>query len=112
MTIDLLIKLAYAAACISHGPPTEDIGAQLSKFRRVDMPFSAARLSSREQRMVNKLVEASRDLESIYWRQSDPEGLALYEGLTGCRSVADKELRRFLMINSGHYALLENDQQF
>ena len=46
MTIDILLKLVYTAACISHGPPTEDIGAQLAKFRQVNMPFSAAGLSS------------------------------------------------------------------
>jgi hypothetical protein len=112
MTIDLLIKLVYAAACISHGPPTEDISAQLAKFRQVNMPFSAAGLSLREKQMVNKLVEASRDLESIYWRQSDPEGLALYTGLAGCTSVADKQLRHFILINGSHYDLLSENKPF
>jgi hypothetical protein len=112
MTITLLINLAYAAACISHGPLTEDIGAQLAKFRRVNMPFSATGLSPREKQMVNKLVEASRDLESIYWRQSDPEGLALYQGLAGCTSVADKQLRHFILINGSHYDLLSDNKPF
>src|SRR6476661_2384178 len=112
MTIDILIKLAYAAACISHGKPTEDIGAQLAKFRQVNMPFAAAGLSTREKQMVNKLVEASRDLESIYWRQSDPEGLALYQGLAGCTSAADKQLRRFILINGSHYDLLSENKAF
>jgi len=112
MTIDILIKLAYAAACISHGKPTEDIGAQLAKFRQVNMPFNAAGLSTREKQMVNKLVEASRDLESIYWRQSDPEGLALYQGLAGCTSVADKQLRHFILINGSHYDLLSDNKPF
>jgi len=112
MTIDILIKLAYAAACISHGKPTEDIGAQLAKFRQVNMPFNAAGLSTREKQMVNKLVEASRDLESIYWRQSDPDGLALYQGLAGCTSVADKQLRHFILINGSHYDLLSDNKPF
>ena len=112
MTIDLLIKLVYTAACISHGPPTEDIGAQLAKFRQVNMPFAAAGLSAREKQMVTKLVEASRDLESIYWRQSDPEGLALYTGLAGCTSVADKQLRHFILINGSHYDLLSENKPF
>jgi len=112
MTIDTLIKLAYAAACISHGKPTEDIGAQLAKFRQVNTPFNAAGLSTREKQMVNKLVEASRDLESIYWRQSDPDGLALYQGLAGCTSVADKQLRHFILINGSHYDLLSDNKPF
>jgi hypothetical protein len=112
MTINLLVKLAYTAVCISHGPPTEDIGAQLAKFRRVNMPFSAAGLSAREKRLVNKLVEASRDLESIYWRQSDLEGLALYKGLAGCTSLADMQLRHFIVINGSHYDLLSDNKPF
>ena len=112
MTLDLITWLTYAAVCISHGPPTENIGAQLAKFRRVNMPYKSAALSSRERQMVGKLVEASRDLESIYWRQSDPEGLALYQGLAGCTSAADKQLRRFLLINGSHYDLLENNKSF
>ena len=31
--------------------------------------------------MVDQLVIACRYLESMYWRQSDPEGLALYKAL-------------------------------
>jgi hypothetical protein len=112
MTLNLLAWLAYSAVCISHGQPTEDIGAQLAKFRRVNMPFSAADLSPREKQMVNKLIEASRDLESIYWRQSDPEGLALYQGLGGCTSVADKQLRHFILVNGSHYDLLSDNKPF
>ncbi len=76
------------------------------------MPFTAAGLSSRENQMVNKLVEASRNLESIYWRQSDPEGLALYQGLAGCTSVVDKQLRHFILINGSHYDLLSDNKPF
>jgi Peptidase family M49 len=112
MNLNLLTWLIYGALCVTHGQPTEDVGAQLAKFRRVNMPFSAAGLSSREQRMVRKLVEASRYLESIYWRQSDPEALALYNGLAGCERPADKQLRRFLMINGSRYDLLNENKPF
>src|SRR6202011_2054023 len=54
---------------------------RLARFRRVQMPFRAAGLSAREQQLVHKLVEACGYLESIYWRQSDPEGLTLYQSL-------------------------------
>ena len=52
-----------------------DLSAQLAKFKPVRMPYDSARLAPREQQMVAKLVEASQALESIYWRESDPEGL-------------------------------------
>ena len=52
-----------------------DLAQRLAKFRRVEMPFHSAGLTEREKKLVEKLVDASRYLENIYWRQSDPEGL-------------------------------------
>src|SRR5215475_4685718 len=76
------------------------------------MPFSVTGLSKQEQDMVNKLVEASRFLDSIYWRQSDPRGLDLYKRLTGCNTVMAQKLRRYLMINGSRYDLLEENKPF
>src|SRR4029079_16164964 len=70
--------------CSSHPAPTENIAAQLAKFRPVQMPFSTSGLSGREVQMVRKLVEAGKDLESIFWPQSDPAGLTLYQSLANC----------------------------
>jgi len=60
-----------------------DLAQRLAKFKRVPMPFHSTGLTAREQKMVEKLVDASRYLEDIYWRQSDPEGLTLYQSLAG-----------------------------
>src|SRR5579859_3808033 len=60
-----------------------DLAERLAKWRRVSMPFDTKGLSAREVKMVNKLVDASLHLEEIFWRQSDPEGLALYQSLAG-----------------------------
>ena len=98
--------------CSSHPVPTENIASQLAKFRPVSVPFASARLSSREVKMVRKLVEAGRYLESIYWRQSDPEGLALYKGLAGCTGRQEKQIRHYLLINGSRYDLLDGNRPF
>jgi len=90
----------------------EDINAQLAKFKPVKMPFNSAGLSAQERKMVLKLVEASQDLESIYWRQSDPKGLELYKRLASCTQPEAQKLRRFLMINGSRYDLLEENKPF
>ena len=66
-----------------------DLSQRLARFRRVQMPFQTAGLSAREQQLVRKLVEACGYLESIYWRQSDPEGLTLYQALASSRNRRD-----------------------
>ena len=82
----LAVALLAAAAAAT-------LDERLAKWKPVDMPFNSAGLSARERQMVEKLVEASQYLDDIYWRQSDPEGLALY------KSTKDPKLKRLLMIN-------------
>ncbi|HEY4816016.1 MAG TPA: hypothetical protein VIH67_01205 [Candidatus Acidoferrum sp.] len=91
---------------------TADLAHRLAKFRRVPMPFRTADLSAREQQLVRKLVEACGYLESIYWRQSDPEGLTLYQSLASSRNRRDVELRRYLWINASRFDLLDQNKPF
>src|SRR5882672_4961223 len=89
-----------------------DLAAQLAKFKPVRMPYDSAHLSARERQMVAKLVEACQALESIYWRQSDPEGLKLYNELAGSAAPRDKDLRQFLRINGSRFNLINNNAPF
>jgi hypothetical protein len=89
-----------------------NLSAQVAKFKPVRMPFDSSRLTPREQQLVAKLVEACQYLESIYWRQSDPEGLKLYHALAGSAAPRDVELRRYLKINGSRFDLIDNDAPF
>ena len=75
------------------------------------MPLTA-RLTPRERQMVLKLVEASNELESIYWRQSDPQALTMYQQLDDSQDPTDQKLRRLLFINGSRFNLIENNQPF
>jgi len=89
-----------------------DLGQWLAKFQHVRMPFQTAGLTAREQQLVRKLVEACGYLESIYWRQSDAEGLTLYQSLGSSRNRRDIELRTYLRINASRFDLLDQDRPF
>jgi hypothetical protein len=89
-----------------------DLDRRLAKFRRVEMPFHSAGLTAREVKMVEKLVDASRYLEAIYWRQMDPDGLTLYESLATSKNPEDEALRRYLWINASRFDLLDDDKPF
>jgi hypothetical protein len=108
----ILSEIMTSPDCTSHPAPTENIAAQLAKFRPVNMPFDTSGLSDREVSMVRKLVEAGQYLESIYWRQADPEGLALYQALADCPGQTEKDIRHFLLINGSRYDLLEGHRPF
>jgi hypothetical protein len=85
---------------------------ELAKFKPVRMPFDSSHLTTREQQMIGKLVEACQNLESIYWRQSDPKGLKLYQSLAGSRTPKDIALRRFLRINGSRFDLINDNAPF
>jgi hypothetical protein len=89
-----------------------DVAQRLAKYRRVDMPFHSAGLTEREKKLVEKLVDASRNLEDIYWRQIDPEALTLYQSLATTKNPKDQELRRFLWINGSRFDLIEENRPF
>jgi hypothetical protein len=89
-----------------------DLEQRLARFRRVRMPFQAAGLSARERKLVEKLVDASRYLEEIFWRQIDPEALTLYQSLAGSKNPKDQKLRRYLWINASRFDLLDQNKPF
>jgi hypothetical protein len=89
-----------------------DLAERLAKWREVRMPFDAKGLSAREVSLVNKLVDACRYLEDIFWRQSDPEALALYQSLAASTSPKDRLLRKYVWINGSRYDLLDENKPF
>jgi hypothetical protein len=89
-----------------------DLEKRLAKWRPVRMPFNSNGLTAKEINMVGKLVNACRYLDEIYWRQSDPEGLGLYQTLEGSSNPRDAALRRFLRINGSRFDLLDENKPF
>ncbi len=85
---------------------TPDLDARLAKWKPVKMPYDASGLTPAERKVADKLVEASRYMESIYWRQNDPEALEL------CRTTKNPKLKRFLMINGARYDLIDENRPF
>src|SRR5580658_5917055 len=103
MIARLFLLLSCAALASAQNP---DIGARLAKWRNVEMPFRGAGLTDRERQMVDKLVEASRLLDDVYWRQSDLDGLALY------KSTKDPALKTLLTIMGGRWDLIDENRPF
>lgn len=89
-----------------------DLAARIKKYKPVPMPFKAVGLTPRERQLIEKLVQASQYLESIYWRQSDPQALTLYQQLAGSSSTQDQQLREYLFLNGSRFDLLDHNKPF
>lgn len=96
----LLLLMCFAETATSAND------ALLAKWQPLKMPYNSAGLSARERQMLDKLVEAARLLDNVYWRQSDPAGLKLY------LSTSDPTLKRLLLINGCRWDLLNENRPF
>jgi len=87
-------------------PAAETPAERLAKWKPVDMPFHAAGLSPAERQMVEKLVEACRLLDEVYWRQSDIAGYRLLQ------TTKDPAIKRLLVIMGSRWDLLDENRPF
>ncbi len=112
-TAEPVKKVTLPSACLSCDMNVApNLDEQLAKWKPVAMPFHTEGLSVREVKMVGKLVVATRYLEDIFWRQSDPEALSIYEKLKASVNPQDLKVRHFLMINGSRYDLLNENKPF
>src|SRR6476646_6325757 len=126
LLIPMLVTAAFASAQRGAGPtelPSVDAAAmlktakpdlaeRLAQFKQVRMTYDPSPLSPNERQMIDQLVAASRALESMYWRQSDPTGLALYKALVSDSTPAGRNLRHYLWINGSRWDLVHDNEPF
>lgn len=84
----------------------QDVAARLAKWKSVEMPYRSTDLSPRERQMVGKLVEATRLLDDVYWRQSDAAGLELY------KTTPHRALKELLAIMGSRWDLVDEHRPF
>ena len=89
-----------------------DLDARLARFKPVRMPYGAAALSPRERQMIDQLVVALHQLENMFWRQSDPQGLALYKALETVDTPMARNTRHYLFINGSRWDLVNENEPF
>jgi hypothetical protein len=98
--------MKYLVLFLLAAVPATDIAARLARWKPVEMPYQSAGLSARERQEVDKLLAASRQMEAIYWRQSDPQALELY------KTSQDPNLKRLLFINGARFDLIDDNKPF
>lgn len=108
----LLAVLALSATAYDPAKVAPDIRERIARYKRVEMPFTYEGFTARERRLVDELIAASRDLENIYWRQNNPEDIALYNALAGSKDETAQLLRRYIWINGSRFDQIDENQPF
>jgi hypothetical protein len=106
------IRILLAAALAASLQVAPDIDERLAKYKRVEMPFSFEGYTVRERTLVNEMIAACRDLENIYWRQNNPEDIALYNKLRVSTDPHDRAVAHYIWINGSRFDQLEENKPF
>jgi hypothetical protein len=112
MRFAAILLAIMSATSFNWSDVAPDIDQRLSKFKPVEMPFTYEGFSAREHKLVDELIAASRDLENIYWRQSNPDDIAIYNSLATSKDPRAKALRHYLWINGSRYDLINENKPF
>jgi hypothetical protein len=98
--------ILWALFLLLAAPAATDIAQRLARWKPVEMPYRSETLNAREKQEVEKLVAAAREMEAIYWQQSDPEALELYQ------TTKDAKLKQLLFINGARFDLIDENKPF
>jgi hypothetical protein len=98
--------ILWALFLLLAAPAATDIAQRLARWKPVEMPYHSETLDARQKQEVEKLVAAARQMEAIYWQQSDPEALELY------KTTQDANLKRLLFINGARFDLIDENKPF
>ena len=88
------------------GRPVHNEAERLGKWKPVQMDFRSTGLSSGDRRLVEKLVDACRLINSVYWRQSDVGGLAIYQ------ATKNSTIKGLFSIMGSRWDLIDENRPF
>jgi hypothetical protein len=92
----------------------EDTPARLAQLPRTVIDYDRSLLSDNERQVVAKLIEASRFIDEIYWRQVAEENPALRTRLAAQASASplDRAGFDYFVANKGRWDRLAQDEPF
>jgi len=93
---------------------SSDISETISKFPRTVIDYDHSLLNQEDQKVLTVLIEASRFIDNIFWKQVSEENPALRKQLvtTASSSEKQKQALELLDLMKGRWNRLEEDKPF
>ncbi|HEX9162328.1 MAG TPA: peptidase [Thermoanaerobaculia bacterium] len=103
-----------ATATSSNAGVVPDIAARVAQLPRTVIDYDRSLLNDNERQVVAKLVEASKLIDEIYWRQVSEENPPLRARLQSQMnaSPADRAAYDYFVINKGRWDRLKENEPF
>tara|TARA_R110001583_G_scaffold188684_1_gene351039 strand:+ start:14376 stop:16040 length:1665 start_codon:yes stop_codon:yes gene_type:complete len=109
----IMICAVVVSACFTE--PTQsttqskfiETDARLDIYHPVELTASLSSLSENQKQMLSLLIEASKIMDDLFWKQSFGEDKSLF-----LANISDPKIRRFAEINYGPWDRLNGDKPF
>ena len=89
-----------------------DIRERLAQYSPTIITFDNKLLNNEQKQVLEKLIEASKHMDSIFWKQAFHDGQFMKDLLELSNNRADRNYLRFLNINFGPFDRLDNNRAF
>jgi hypothetical protein len=108
-----LVPVVLLAACTTETPDEPVVSAaepgkpRPEIYAEFELTTDLGHLSDRQRRMIGVLIDASRIMDDLFWRQAFGDGYRDW-----LASIEDDDARRFAALNYGPWDRLANDAPF
>lgn len=89
-----------------------DIRERLAQYSQTIITFDKKLLNNEQKQVLEKLIEASKHMDSIFWKQAFHDGVFMKDLLELSSNKADKNYLSYLDINFGPFDRLDNNKAF
>ena len=97
-----------------HLAAKQDVPQRLAQLPRTVIDYDRSLLDENEQQVVQKLIEASKFIDEIYWRQVSEDNPIYRERLArqANQSPLDRDAYQYFLANKGRWDLLKDNEGF
>ena len=89
-----------------------DIKERLEQFSPTELAIDESILNEEQKLVLDKLIQASRHIDTIFWKQASSNGLSLKAALEISEDPADKDYLEYLKIHYGPFDRLDAHKPF
>lgn len=90
----------------------DNIKDRLAKYEPIKIEFDDSILNEEQKQVLDKLIQAAKHIDKIFWKQASFNGLEIKEMLEKSDAPEDKDFLHYLKINYGPYDRLEENHPF
>jgi hypothetical protein len=117
LTFILTVVLALFVSCTQQDEPVGDTEMRplqrlVDRYALVEISTDVEGLTEQEQALVDKLIEAARIIDEIFWLQASEDGVVLREKLSESTDPADAVKLDLLEINKFGFDRLNDNAPF